>query len=119
MRSHSREIIIYYNSESSSDRRALAYAKSISKHIVAYDHSKNSITSTNWKMILSKLDREPKLLLNKAHPYYQKNIKGKEFNDEDWINILQKNPDLIKAPIAISGSTILVLDTPTDVLRLT
>ena len=118
MNTHRREITIYYNSESSTDKKTLAFAKTISKAIKSYDHSKHETTSTMWRMILEKLDRSPKLLLNKAHPYYQSNIRGREFDDEDWINILQKNPNLIKAPIAISGNRAVVIDTPTDIYKL-
>ena len=119
MRTNQREIMIYYNPESSSDRKTVAHAQGISPHIKTYAHSKSPSTSTSWQMILRSLDVHPKELLNKAHPYYQQNIRGREFNEEDWITVISNNPDLIKAPIAVRGRRAVICNNPTDIYKLT
>lgn len=118
MKTNPREILLFYNQENSSDRKTLAFAKSISPHIRSYDFMKSSNTSTGWQTILNKLDIHPKTLLNKAHPDYQNNLKGKEFDDEGWINIIIRNLHLIKAPIAVKGNQVLFVGTPTDIYKL-
>lgn len=118
MKTNPREILIFYNEESSEDRKTLAMAKSISPYIKSYDFKKSNNSTTGWQLILNKLDIHPKLLFNKAHPEYQKNIKGKEFGTEDWINVLSNNLHMMKAPIAIRGSQVLLVGTPTDIYRL-
>ncbi len=118
MNSHPREITIFYNSTSDTDRKTIALASSMSKPIKSFDHSKNTTSSTVWQMIIHNLDRSPKMLLNRADPYYQANIRGRDFDEEGWINILQKNPGLIKSPIAISGNRVIVVETPTDIYKL-
>lgn len=118
MKSNSRELLLYYNSESSSDRKTLAYAKSAIPYLKSYNHSKASCTTTNWKMILDALALHPKDLLNKAHPDYKSTIKGREFTNEGWLNVLSRNPQLIKAPIAIKGKNARLCLTPTDIFRL-
>ena len=70
-------------------------------------------------MILRSLDVHPKDLLNKAHPYYQENIRGREFDEEDWLTVLAKNPELIKAPIAVRGRRAILCNNPTDIYKLT
>jgi arsenate reductase len=60
----------------------------------------------------------PKELLNKAHPYYREHIKGREFDNESWLKVLQYNPDLIKAPIAIRGKKAILCLNSTDIHRL-
>ena len=119
MRTNQREIMIYYNPESNSDRKTVAHAQGMSPHIKTYAHSKSPSTSTSWQMILKYLDVHPKDLLNKAHPYYQKNIRGKEFNEEDWVTVISNNPDLIKAPIAVRGRRAVICNNPTDIYKLT
>jgi len=118
MKTHSREILIYYNPTSSSDRKTVAHAKSLVPHLKTYAFGKTPSTKTSWKTILSSLDVHPKELLNKAHPYYQENIRGREFSSSSWLNILERNPDLIKAPIAIRGRKALLCNTPTDIYKL-
>lgn len=119
MRTNQREIMIYYNPESISDRKTVAHAQGISSHIKTFAHSKSPSTGTSWQMILRSLDVEPKALLNKAHPYYQKNIRGWEFDDEGWLTVLANNPDLIKAPIAVRGRRAILCNNPTDIYKLT
>ncbi|MCB0649032.1 MAG: hypothetical protein KDC49_20320 [Saprospiraceae bacterium] len=118
MKTNPREILLYYNEDSSSDRKTLAMAQSISRHIKSYDFKRSSNSPTGWQFILNNLNIHPKLLFNKAHPEYQKNIRGKEFGTEDWINILSNNPHLMKAPIAIKGNQVVLVGTPTDIYRL-
>lgn len=118
MKTHPREILIYYNSSSSSDRKTIALAQSTGQKIRTIEHAKTHSTTTSWKVLLKSLDKHPKELMNKAHPYYQKNIKGKEFNMHGWLNILQNNPNLIKHPIAVNGTKAIMCKTPTDIYRL-
>ena len=103
MRTHRREIMIYYNPESSSDRKTVAHAQSFSKHIKSYAFGQTPSTGTSWHQIINALGKHPKELLNKAHPYYQKHIRGREFDEESWIKVIRRNPDILKAPIAVRG----------------
>lgn len=113
-----REILIYYNSESSADRKTVAYAQSVLRHVKTYTFQKSPANNTKWCKILAALGVHPKDLMNKAHPYYQANIRGREFQDEDWYNVLRLNPDLIKAPIAIRGHKAVLCLNPKDIYRL-
>jgi len=117
MNTHPREILIYYNSTSSSDRKTIAHAQCTGFKIRSYCHNQSPSTATSWRDILIKLDRHPKEILNKAHPYYQSNIRGKEFDAEGWLNVIKHNPDMIKAPIAINGKKAMLVETPTDIYK--
>ena len=118
MKTHQREILIYYHPEERSDRQTLAVAKSVSSHVRSYAYGQTPSTETSWKSIMQALDCHPKDLLNKAHPYYQSHIKGREFDDASWVKILRFNPDIIKSPIAMRGRKAVVCTTPSDVYRL-
>ncbi len=119
MKTHDREILIYYNPDSSADRRTVAFAQTMSQHVKSYAFAKSPSTGTSWQQILKALNIHPKDLLNKAHPYYQQHIRGREFDEEGWLNVLKFNPELIKAPIAMRGNRAIVCTTPTDIYKLT
>lgn len=118
MKTHPREILIYYNSKSSSDRKLLAHAKSTGFKVRSYCHSQAPSTTTSWNSIIENLNMHPKELMNKADPYYQSHLRGKEFEMEDWLNVIKNNPQLMKSPIAMKGKKAIVCNTPTDIYKL-
>lgn len=118
MKTNKREILIYYNPESSNDRKTVAHAQSIVHHVRSYSFQKAPSNGTSWQQIINSLALHPKELLNKAHPYYREHIKGREFDDESWLKVLQYNPELIKAPIAIRGRKAILCTNSTDIHRL-
>ena len=119
MKTHPREILVYYNPQSASDRKTLAYAKTLSSHVRSFSFAQSPGTSTHWMSIFSKLGLDdPKKLLNKAHPEYQSSIRGNDFDHETWTQVLCRYPHLIKAAIAIRGSRAILCKNPTDVLKL-
>jgi len=118
MKTHPRELLIYYNSNSSSDKKTLAHAQSTGFKVQSFCLVKSPLSSTNWQTIIKQLGKHPKEILNKAHPYYQSNIRGKDFGEEDWLSVIIHNPDIIKAPIAINGNKAILCETPTDIYKL-
>lgn len=118
MKTHKREILIYYNPDSGNDRKTVALAKSLAAHVRAYTFAQAPSTGMSWGQILHALALDPKELLNKADPYYQSNIRGRDFDQEGWLNVIQKNPSLLKAPIAMRGDKAVLCINATDVCRL-
>ena len=118
MKTHHREIMIYYNPDSSADRKTVAHARGLTPHIKSYSFDRAPSTRTSWQQILQSLDLHPKEILNKAHPYYQAHIRGREFDNESWLKVLRYNPELIKAPIAIRGRRAILCKNPTDIYKL-
>ena len=118
MKTHQREILIYYNPASSGDRKTVAHAKGLTRHLKSYPFAKAPSTGTSWRTILQALDKHPKELMNKAHPFYQNHIRGREFDDEGWINVIQRNPEILLAPIAIRGRQAILCKTATDIYKL-
>ena len=112
------EIHLYYKSNCSKSKKVLAYAKSISNNVNTTNISKTKSTGTIWQNILSKLSMSPKQLLDKSKPYYQENIRGRDFEDRDWTYLLMNNPELLRSPIAIKGNKAMILDNPTDIYRI-
>lgn len=118
MKTAAQEVILYYNARSSRGKKTRAYAHSLSVHIKDLDFASAGLSKTAWREILVMADLRPKDLMNKAHPYYQEHIRGRDFDDEGWLDILQRCPEVIRAPIAIKGKRAVVCDNPTDIFRL-
>jgi len=118
MKTNDREILIYYNPTSSNDKKTVAHAQGVSKHVRTYAYSKARSTGASWRQILKSLDLHPRELMNKAHPYYQANIRGRDFSGESWLRVIKNNPDLIKAPIAIRGNKAILCTNSTDIYKL-
>lgn len=120
MRTNQRELLVYYNPDSGAHRRTVAYAQSVCRYVRAYAFDQAPSTETSWQQILHALNLDdPKELLNKAHPYYQEHIRGREFDVESWIKVIQNNPDIIQAPIAVRGRRAILCHNATDILKLT
>lgn len=110
--------MVYYNPESSAHRQTVAFAQTLSRYVRAYSFDQAPSTETSWQQILHALNVDPRELFNKAHPYYQKHIRGREFDSESWIKVIQNNPDMIRSPIAIRGKRAILCLNATDILQL-
>jgi arsenate reductase len=114
-----REILIYYNPDSNSDLKTVAFAQSITPFVKSYTYQQAPISNLRWEQIFQAIGMPPKELLDKSDPYYQENIRGHEFDDDGWMKILRHNPQLIKAPIAIRGDKVILCQSPKDIYKLT
>lgn len=114
-----REILIYYNPDSNSDLKTVAFAQSITPFVKSYTYEQAPLGNLRWEQILQHIGMPVKEMLDKSNPYYQENIRGHEFDDEGWIKILRHNPELIKAPIAIRGDKVILCCSPKDIYKLT
>lgn len=119
MKLHPNELFIYYDNKSGSHRKTKALAYSISNHVKELDFDHYKLTKLMWGEILELLNLEPKQLLNKADPRYQAGIAGHQYDDDGWLEILVKNPHLIKAPIAIMNKKAVLCERPKDIYKLT
>lgn len=113
-----REILIYYNPDSASDRKTVAYAQTLSPHVKAFGYDEALINGTDWEQIVQALHLHPKDLLNDEDPYFAENIAGKDFDEASWLKILEHNHFLIKSPIALRGEKAVVCSSPKDIYQL-
>jgi len=114
---HPNELLVLYDSSSQLSKKTLAFARTVSDHIQEIEFKKTQFRNTIWKEILDLLQLPPKELLNKAHPEYKKMIRGNEFRDDDWLNVISHNPELIRGPIAIKNKKAVLCLRPKDILK--
>lgn len=116
--SSEREIILYYNPDKPSASKTLAYAKGEGFALEDVNIITNKFTGTQLEELANRLKVSLEELVNKDHPDFDGRFHDSNFSDDDWIKILQKNPQFLKEPIAIRGHQAIFVKTPSDLSRL-
>ena len=113
-----RQITLFYSSGSKRARQTLAYAKAKGWPIHEIDILKTPPNGTQIAELAERLGLEVKELVNQSHPAYTSKFEPHEFSSEDWIKMIIHNPEIMKQPIAIRGNRTILIETPTDILRI-
>jgi len=109
---------IYHNPRCRKSRETLALLqdRNIEPEIMLYLDTPP--TKAELREVLKKLGIPASALVRKGEQIYKDNFKGKEFSEEEWLDILVKNPKLIERPIVIAGSRAVIGRPPEKVLEL-
>ncbi len=113
-----RQITFFYSSKSVRAKQALAYAKAEGLPIRDIDILKTPLTGTQIAELADRLHIEIKDLVNQEHPSYKSRFEYHNFSSEDWIKMIQHNPDIMKQPIALRGDITILVETPTDIIKI-
>lgn len=92
---------IYHNPNCSKSNCALDLIKHQGIETEIIDYVKNPPSKAELIHILKLLDKSPKEIVRQNEQYYKENLEGKDFNGEEWIEILLQNPILIERPIVL------------------
>lgn len=102
---------IYHNTRCKKSRGGLKYLedKGIKPDIIEYLKDEH-FTEKSLSDVIQKLGIKPQELIRTQEPIYKQNYKGKEFSDQEWIEILVENPKLIRRPIIVKDDQAVVGD---------
>ncbi len=92
---------IYHNSRCSKSRAGLDYIAKKTNNYEIVEYLKQTITEDELREILLKLNKKPFEIVRTQEEVYKKELKGKNFTDDEWIKILVENPKLIERPIIV------------------
>ena len=106
---------IYHNSRCSKSRKGLEYLKSKTSEFEIFEYLKEGLTEVDLREILLKTNMKPHDLIRTHEEMYKKELKGKNFTDDEWIDIIVENPKLLHRPI-ILGKQKAVLAQPAEKL---
>lgn len=113
-----RQITLYYSSKSVRAKQTLAYAKAEGFPIREVDILKTKLTGTQLCELAERLDLELKDLVNQNHPAFSSKFGETDLSTNDWIKLIQHNPEVLKQPIAIRGDLTILVETPTDIIKI-
>jgi arsenate reductase len=115
-----KEITLIYNSTEHVGQQILAYAQLEKITIRTVDLVHEKITPTQWAEFASRLDIPVVDLINTTSPGFEKKFGITEHSSEnDWLTLLVKNPDKLKAPIVMKGDKIKMMNNPQEMLYFT
>lgn len=113
-----RQITLFYNSNSTRAKQTLAYAKAEGLRILEIDILNTPLTGTQIAELADRLEIKIKDLVNQEHPTYKSKFERHDFSERDWIKMIQHNPEIMKQPIALRGKITILVETPTDIIKI-
>ena len=113
-----RQITVFYHANSVRAKKTLAYAKAEGLPIQEIDVSKTPLTGTQILELADRLHLTVQDLVNQEHPSYKSNFEPHELSDRDWIHMIQHHPDIMKQPIALRGDQTILVETPSDIIKI-
>jgi arsenate reductase (glutaredoxin) len=93
---------IYHNPRCSKSRKGLEYLKSKTTDFETFEYLKDGLTKEDLQEIILKTNMKPIELVRTQEELFKKELKGKNFTDEEWIDIIIENPRLLQRPIILS-----------------
>ncbi|MGC1631441.1 MAG: hypothetical protein WA749_04935 [Gelidibacter sp.] len=112
------EIKLFFNSGSSVGKQIQAYVLASERKILTIDISKTRVTGTQWVELAKGLKLSISDLINKEHPDFTHNYdENLDLEDEDWLKILEKHPEVLSTPIAIIGKRFVQIQSPGDFVK--
>lgn len=113
-----RQITLFYSSNSVRAKQTLAYAKAEGLKIEEIDILKTKLTGTQLVELAARLQLDLSDLVNQEHPAYQAKFEPQNLSTDDWIKMIQHNPEIMKQPIALRGDKTILVETPTDIIKI-
>lgn len=103
---------IYHNPRCSKSRNALSILTENGKDVTVVEYLKTPPTFNELKLILKKLNIPAKDLIRKTEADYKEHFKGKDLNEDEWVQAMVDYPKLIERPIVIKGDKAVVARPP-------
>src|ERR1700739_1150229 len=112
-----KKLTIYHNARCTKSRQALDILteKGIETEVVEY--LKTPLTKKALKNLLMKLNLKPIDIIRTNEDIFKKKFKGKNFKDEEWIQILIENPTLLQRPIVVDEYKAVIARPPESLLE--
>lgn len=115
---HYHELYLLFNPETELGRKTLAVAQSVNRVIHQVNILDKTVTPLYWKEVSVRLGLSPLELLIPEHPDYRSLFGGRQFSEQDVLEILFHHPELVKWPIGIHQNKAVLCDDPKDILKL-
>ncbi|EDM45165.1 hypothetical protein SCB49_03554 [unidentified eubacterium SCB49] len=113
-----RQITLFFSSMSDRAKKTLAFAKAEGVPILEIDILKNKLTGTQIVELASRLNLKVADLVNQEHPAYTSKFEHNNLSTDDWVKMIQHNPAIMKQPIALKGDITILVETPTDIIKI-
>ena len=111
-------LTIYHNPRCRKSRETLKIIEESGQTVQVVEYLKMPPSSDDLAKIVKMLGIRPEGLVRKGEKIYKENFKGKEYTDDEWLEILTENPKLIERPIIIKDDRAVIGRPPENVNEL-
>lgn len=92
-------IKIFHNPRCKKSCEGLKYLQDTKVAFEIIKYIEIGLKKEQLKEILLKLNKKPLEIIRTQEEYYKKELRGSNFNDDEWIQIIIENPKLLQRPI--------------------
>lgn len=110
------KLIVYSKNVCSKSQCALEWLQEHGYEYEIREYLEEKPTKKELRELLAKLGMKPFDLFRQKEDLFIKKFKGKNFTDEEWLQLLVENPSLIERPIVVDGYKA-VIARPAEVLE--
>ncbi len=110
-------IKIYHNPRCKKSREGLKYLQNLGVDFKVIEYLKEPLSIDELKEILKKLDKKPDEIIRHQEIYYKKELKNKQFTDEEWLILITENPSLLQRPIVAGKYKAVIAQPPELILK--
>ena len=89
----------YHNPSCRKSREGLKYLQEKGIPFETVEYLKTPISEKSLEKLLIKLNMKPLDVIRTQEDYFKRNLKGKNFNDHEWVKLIIQNLKLLKRPI--------------------
>ena len=112
------KISVYHNPRCRKSRAGLDLVKSKTDEIDIIDYLNTGISAGSIKKLVQQLNIPIIDIVRTQEDYFKKELKGKNFSNEEWAQIISENPKLLKRPIVVKGNKAAIVESVDDLERL-
>lgn len=113
-----KEITLIYSSDDRRGKQVLGYAQQEKFPIREVDLVHTKIPGSQWAELADRMGIHVKDFVNTENSEYLKTFeKESDFDQHDWLSLIEKNPSFLKAPIVMKGDKIVFMENPQDMLQ--
>jgi len=109
---------IYHNPRCRKSRETLKILEENSSDIEIVEYLKTPPSYAELKDVLMKLNMSASELIRKSEAIFKEKFKGKDFSEEEWIQVMIENPKLIERPIVVRNNKAVLGRPPENVEQL-
>ncbi len=106
---------VLHNPRCARSRKGLEYLRSKTNDFELINYLSEGLTENLLKEVFLKWNQKPQDLVRTKEAYYTKYLKGKNFSEEEWMQIIKENPGLLKRPLIIGKYKVVIGDPPSNI----
>jgi arsenate reductase len=112
-----KQLTYIYSSESYLGKQVLGYIQGTQKKIESIDIVKENLGNAIWVELADKLNVPLGELFAKDTIDSSKTENSEDFDTDDWLKLVNKNPELLQRPIVVNGDKVMLISHRSEILQ--